>query len=258
MEAEGTGNKKSAFGAKVADIVDNNDNHQSDYLTNQLSQYHVIRRNGKVTTFDLGKISVAMTKAFINVEGGTAAASTRVHHIIESLTRQVVNALTRRMPDGGTVHIEDIQDQVELSLMRAGEQKIARAYVIYREARSSERASEAAINPTSQQETPSIQIHVKQTDGQKTSLDDTRLRSVVNEACEGFSEVDAELIIQDSLNNLFDGMDEADVGNTLIMCARTLIEKEPDYTHVAACLLMDKIRQEALTFIEHGENMLCT
>ncbi len=250
MEAEGTGNKKSAFGAKVADIVDNNDNHQSDYLTNQLSQYHVIRRNGKVTTFDLGKISVAMTKAFINVEGGTAAASTRVHHIIESLTRQVVNALTRRMPDGGTVHIEDIQDQVELSLMRAGEQKIARAYVIYREARSSERASEAAINPTSQQETPSIQIHVKQTDGQKTSLDDTRLRSVVNEACEGFSEVDAELIIQDSLNNLFDGMDEADVGNTLIMCARTLIEKEPDYTHVAACLLMDKIRQEALTFIE--------
>ena len=250
MEAEGTGNKDSVFSAKVADIVDNNDNHKSDYLTTQLSQYHVIRRNGKVTTFDLGKISVAMTKAFINVEGGTAAASTRVHHIIESLTRQVVNALTRRMPDGGTVHIEDIQDQVELSLMRAGEQKIARAYVIYREARSRERASEAAINPTSQQETSSIQIHVKQTDGQKTSLDDTRLRSVVNEACEGFSEVDAELIIQDSLNNLFDGMDEADVGNTLIMCARTLIEKEPDYTHVAACLLMDKIRQEALTFIE--------
>ena len=57
-----------------------------------------------------------MTKAFINVEGGTAAASTRIHQIVESLTQQVVNALTRRMPDGGTVHIEDIQDQVELSL----------------------------------------------------------------------------------------------------------------------------------------------
>ncbi len=254
MKAEGPENKESVFGAtdgnRNTDIIETNDDHQTDFLTAQLSQYHVIRRNGKVTAFDLGKISVAMTKAFINVEGGTAAASTRVHHIIESLTQQVVNALTRRMPDGGTVHIEDIQDQVELSLMRAGEQKIARAYVIYREARSRERAAEAATNLTSQQEASSVQIHVKLPDGQKIPLDDTRIRSVVTEACEGFSAVDAELIIQDSLSNLFDGMDEADVGNTLIMCARTLIEKEPDYTHVAACLLMDKIRQEALTFIE--------
>ncbi len=255
MEAEATANKDPAAdttdGSLNADIVDTStDKHQPDYLTGQLSQYHVIRRNGKVTAFDLGKISVAMTKAFINVEGGTAAASTRIHQIVDSLTQQVVNALTRRMPDGGTVHIEDIQDQVELCLMRAGEQKIARAYVIYREERSRERAAEAAINPASQQETPSVQINVKQLDGQKTPLDEARLRAVVTEACNGFSEVDAELIIQDSLNNLFDGIDEVDVGNALVMCARTLIEKEPDYTYVAACLLLDKMRQEALTFIE--------
>ncbi len=255
MEAEGTANTEPAVnttdGSVNASTGDTNtDNHQPDYLTSQLSQYHVIRRNGKVTAFDLGKISVAMTKAFINVEGGTAAASTRIHRIVESLTQQVVNALTRRMPDGGTVHIEDIQDQVELCLMRAGEQKIARAYVIYREERSRERAAEAAINPAAQQETTSIQINVKQLDGQKTPLDEARLRAVVTEACEGFSEVDAELIIQDSLNNLFDGMDETDVGNALVMCARTLIEKEADYTYVAACLLLDKMRQEALTFIE--------
>jgi len=255
MEAEGTANTEPAVSATDeslnASIVDSNtDTHQPDYLTGQLSQYHVIRRNGKVTAFDLGKISVAMTKAFINVEGGTAAASTRIHQIVESLTQQVVNALTRRMPDGGTVHIEDIQDQVELCLMRAGEQKIARAYVIYREERSRERAAEAAINPAAQQETTSIQINVKQLDGQKTPLDEGRLRAVVTEACAGFSEVDAELIIQDSLNNLFDGIDEVDVGNALVMCARTLIEKEPDYTYVAACLLLDKMRQEALTFIE--------
>ena len=255
MAAEGIANTESAAsvtdGSLNAGTVDTNtDTHQSDYLTSQLSQYHVIRRNGKVTAFDLGKISVAMTKAFINVEGGTAAASTRIHQIVESLTKQVVSALTRRMPDGGTVHIEDIQDQVELSLMRAGEQKIARAYVIYREERSRERAAEAAINPVSQQETPSIQINVKQADGQKKPLDEARLRAVVAEACEGFAEVDAEVIIQDSLNNLFDGIDEADVGNALVMCARTLIEKEPDYTYVAACLLLDKMRQEALTFTE--------
>ncbi len=255
MEAEGTADIESAVSAtddslNAGKVDTNTDTYKPDYLTGQLSQYHVIRRNGKVTAFDLGKISVAMTKAFINVEGGTAAASTRIHQIVESLTQQVVNALTRRMPDGGTVHIEDIQDQVELCLMRAGEQKIARAYVIYREERSRERAAEAAINPSSQQKTTSIQINVKQLDGQKTPLDEARLRAVVTEACKGFSEVDAELIIQDSLNNLFDGIDEVDVGNALVMCARTLIEKEPDYTYVAACLLLDKMRQEALTFIE--------
>ena len=255
MEAEGTGNSEPTVSTTDDSLNAGTDDtnlgsHQPDYLTGQLSQYHVIRRNGKVTAFDLGKISVAMTKAFINVEGGTAAASTRIHQIVDSLTQQVVNALTRRMPDGGTVHIEDIQDQVELSLMRAGEQKIARAYVIYREERSRERAAEAATNPSSEQETPSIQINVKQLDGQKTPLDEARLRAVVTEACDGFSEVDAELIIQDSLNNLFDGIDEVDVGNALVMCARTLIEKEPDYTYVAACLLLDKMRQEALTFIE--------
>ena len=107
-----------------------------DNVSQTLGQYRVIRRNGKVTSFDLSKIAVAMTKAFINVEGGTAAASTRIHRKVEDLSQQVLSALTRRMPDGGTVHIEDIQDQVELSLMRAGEQKVARAYVIYREERA--------------------------------------------------------------------------------------------------------------------------
>ena len=103
-------------------------------VTHSPGEYRVIRRNSKVTAFDPDKISVAMTKAFLQVEGGTAAASTRIHERVASLSKQVVNALTRRMPAGGTVHIEDIQDQVELALMRAGEQKIARAYVIYRDA----------------------------------------------------------------------------------------------------------------------------
>ena len=93
-------------------------------------QFRVIRRNGKVTAFDGEKISVAMTKAFLAVEGGNAAASNRIHEIVKNLTELVVNALTRRIPDGGTFHIEDIQDQVELALMRGGHQKISRSYVI--------------------------------------------------------------------------------------------------------------------------------
>ena len=106
----------------------------------------VIRRNGKVTAFDPSKIAVAMTKAFLAVEGGSAAASQRVHDTVEDLTHQVADALTRRNPEGGTVHIEDIQDQVELALMRAGEHKVARSYVLYRDQQARKRAEEAAKN----------------------------------------------------------------------------------------------------------------
>ena len=102
----------------------------------QPGEYNVIRRNGKVTAFNASKINVAITKAFLEVEGGTAAASTRVHEKVKELSEQVVRGVTRRLSSGGTVHIEDIQDQVELALMRAGEQKVARAYVIYREERA--------------------------------------------------------------------------------------------------------------------------
>ncbi len=257
MEAEGTAESGPSAVAGVADsslnagVANTNANrYQTDYLADQLGHYRVIRRNAKVTAFDLSKISVAMTKAFINVEGGTAAASTRIHQAVESLTQQVVNALTRRMPDGGTVHIEDIQDQVELALMRAGEQKIARAYVIYREERSRERAAVAATDPVSPQEMHSTPVSVTRADGKKVPLDVIRLKSIAAEACEGFAGVEAKVIIEDTLKNLFDGIDEADVNHALVMSARTLIEKEPDYTYAAACLLLDKLRQEALTFIE--------
>ncbi len=99
-------------------------------------QYKVVRRNGSVVAFEPAKISIAMTKAFIAVNGGQGAASARVRELVEQMTANVVNALIRRQPLGGTLHIEDIQDQVELALMRSGEHDVARAYVLYREERA--------------------------------------------------------------------------------------------------------------------------
>ncbi|MGB1799974.1 MAG: ribonucleoside-diphosphate reductase subunit alpha [Gammaproteobacteria bacterium] len=254
MEAEGSANTVSASTDNNLNTSVNDTNtelYKTDHLNNQLSHYRVIRRNGKVTSFDLSKISVAMTKAFISVEGGTAAASTRIHQTVETLTAQVVSALTRRMPDGGTLHIEDIQDQVELSLMRTGAQKVARAYVIYREERSRERlaAEEASTTSEEAEQAPLAQINVKRADGNKVPLDMVRLQSIINESCENLPEVDASLITKETMNNLFDGIDEDDVNNALVMSARTLIEKDPDYSYAAASLLLDKLRQEALTFI---------
>ena len=214
----------------------------------QPGEYNVIRRNGKVTAFDASKISVAITKAFLEVEGGTAAASTRVHEKVKELTDQVVRGVTRRLPSGGTVHIEDIQDQVELALMRTGEQKVARAYVIYREERARAR-TEKDRDAESGQGDLSDGINVKTADGVLKKLDMERVLAVVGEACDGLEQVESSLIIGDALRNLFDGVNEADVNHALVMSARALIEKEPNYTCVAARLLLDGLRREALSHI---------
>ncbi len=215
----------------------------------QISQddgLYVIRRNRKQTSFDPSKITVAMTKAFLAVEGGNAATSSRIHKKVAELTDQVVDVLTRRT-DSDTLHIEDIQDQVELALMRSGEHKVARAYVLYREEQKKKRAEENA-------ETGVIEekhiVDVTLADGTKAPLDHIRLTALVNEACKGLADVNVEKIIEDTCRNLFDGVKEKDVGATLVMTARTLIESEPNYSKVAARLLLDNMRREALGFLD--------
>ena len=126
----------SVAGANVAEM--------SPVSQSTYPEYRIIRRNGAVVGFDPGKISVAMTKAFLAIEGGQGAASARIRELVAGLTEGVVAALARRQPGGGTFHIEDIQDQVELALMRSGEHEVARAYVLYREQRTKARALEQA------------------------------------------------------------------------------------------------------------------
>ncbi|MGI9303930.1 MAG: ribonucleoside-diphosphate reductase subunit alpha [Gammaproteobacteria bacterium] len=211
--------------------------------------YRVIRRNGKLTAFDADKIKVAMTKAFLAVEGGNAAASTRIHEAVAELTAQVAYALTRSRADGGTFHIEDIQDQVELALMRSSHHKVARAYVLYREQRAQARAAEAQ---DAAETTPtSASIEVTAPNGNRRPLDFKRLRDVVAEACRDTSDVTAEPVIDETLRNLYDGVPEKEVGTALTMSARVLIEKEPNYTYVSARLLLDNLRREALSFLGH-------
>ena len=221
-----------------------------DVAANTPGQLAVIRRNGKVTHFDGDKIAVAMTKAFLAVEGGSAAASTRVHDTVAGLTEQVVDALQRRNPTGGTVHIEDIQDQVELALMRNGEHKAARAYVLYRDEQNRKRAEEAA---ESKQE--KHLVNITQADGTLRPLDVKRLRALVTEACEGLEAVTVESILDDACRNLFDGVKEEDVSKSLVMAARTRIEQDPNYSYAAARLLMDGLRREALGFLDMDANV---
>ena len=224
----------------------NTSNQNTDFSASSDSGFHVIRRNGKRTSFDPSKITVAMTKAFLAVEGGNAAASSRIHRTVAEMTNQVVDALIRRNPNG-TMHIEDIQDQVELALMRSGEHKIARAYVLYREEQKRKRAEEAAENPSIE---PAHIVNVTLGDGRLVPLDVARLQALVAEACRGLEDVDGQKILDDTCRNLFDGVKEKDVGHTLVMTARTLIDSEPNYAKVAARLLLDNMRREALEFLD--------
>ncbi len=210
-------------------------------------QLRVIKRNGTVVPFEASKIAVAITKAFLAVEGGTAAASSRIHETVAKLTEMVTAIFQRRMPSGGTIHIEDIQDQVELSLMRSGEHKIARDYVIYREQQARKRAAKQALSPATQ--AAAGNITVVQADGSRAPLDLDRLHTIVNEACFGLSDVSETEILDEALKNLYDGVSQDELSTSLVITARTMIEQEPNYTFVAARLLCDNLRAEALKFL---------
>jgi len=213
----------------------------------------VIRRNGSITAFDKSKIEVALTKAFLAVEGNTAAASTRIHGIVEKLSEQAVERLTRNLPNGGTFHIEDIQDQVELALMRSGEHKVARSYVLYREEQAKARAlsAEKPIEKCDTEQQKPTHINIKTAAGESIPLDCERVEKIIKDACEGLeaNHVSSDAVINETLRNVYDGMPEEDVATALIMSAKTLIEKEPNYTYVTARLLMDNLRHEALSFV---------
>ena len=223
---------------------------QQDLSATAPGQLRVIKRNGTVVAYTDDKITVAITKAFLAVEGGAAAASSRIHDTVARLTEQVTATFKRRMPSGGTIHIEEIQDQVELALMRAGEQKVARDYVIYRDSRAKERAVRAPEDEV--QAHPSIRI--TRADGSFAPLDMGRLNTIVTEACEGLAEVDADLIQNETLKNLYDGVALKDVNTALVMTARTLVEREPNYSFVTARLLMDTLRAEGLSFLQVAES----
>ncbi|MEK7843243.1 MAG: ribonucleotide reductase N-terminal alpha domain-containing protein, partial [Pseudomonadota bacterium] len=207
------------------------------------SQYKIIRRNGSVASFEPSKISIAMTKAFIAVNGGQGAVSTRVREVVGRLTNDVVSALIRHQPEGGTFHIEDIQDQVELALMRSGEHDVARSYVLYREERTRERAKQKAEVAA---EAPVSILHVLE-NGHRTPLDTARLLALIESSCAGLGEtVNGTLILKATLKDLYDGVPVEEVRKSVILSARALIEKEPAYSYVTARLLLHTIRFEVL------------
>ncbi|MEB0055397.1 ribonucleoside-diphosphate reductase subunit alpha [Variovorax sp. LG9.2] len=208
---------------------------------NALAHYQIIRRNGAVVPFEPNKIAIAMMKAFLAVHGTQGAASASVRETVDGLTQAVVRAMVRSRPGGGTFHIEDVQDSVELGLMRGGHHEIARAYVLYRERRTQERAKQGA------QDAPVAPIIHVLDRGERVALDLNELKGLIESACEGLGDsITAAPIQAETMRNLYDGVPLDEVYKASILAARTLIEKDPDYTFATARLLLHTIFKEIL------------
>ncbi|WP_335951645.1 ribonucleoside-diphosphate reductase subunit alpha [Acinetobacter beijerinckii] len=210
-------------------------------ITSTPGQIQVIKRTGEIATFNAEKISVAIGKAFLAVEGQQGADSSRIHDRITQLTEMVLNTFNRRLPSGGTIHIEEIQDQVELALMRTGEQKVARAYVIYRDQRATARQQTGANHH------PTLQI--TDNNGQLQPLDLDALTATIQTASEGLEGIDVQAIVDETVKNLYNGVKESDIATTMTMATRTRIEQEPNYTYVTARLLCNELVKTGLEFL---------
>ncbi len=204
--------------------------------------YQIIRRNGAVVAFEPNKVAVALMKAFLAVHGTQGAASASVRETVEQLTESVVRGLLRSRPGGGTFHIEDVQDQVELGLMRGGHHEVARAYVLYRERRAQERARQKPVAPVVAESGLTVTDR-----GQRRPLDMARLSALIESACQNLgADVRAEPILAETRRNLYDGVPIDEVHKAAILAARTLIEREPSYTRATARLLLHTLRREVL------------
>lgn len=228
-------------------------------LATQPGQLRVIKRDGTVVPFEKSKITVAITKAFLAVEGAQAANSSRIHEWAEKLTDSVYQSFNRRWTGGGTIHIEAIQDRVELTLMKLGDElkihnayEVMRAFIKYRDEQARKR-EEAKQHETQQQAgtaaARAAELKVTLDDGKTVGLSTLQLDKLVHFACQGLSDVNPQWILDDIERNLFEGVAVSDVYKTLVLTARTLIEKEPNYTYVAARLLLNISTDEALAFL---------
>jgi ribonucleoside-diphosphate reductase alpha chain len=195
----------------------------------------VIRRDGSTVPFDPERISGALSKAFMAVEGGQGRLSAPAMTRVAQLAGSVTETLMARLPRSGRLPIENIQDQVELALMRAGEHAVARAYVLYRERRSAQRTTDRR---------PPFQVRFE---GGSRPIDPAALDRRCQAACAGLGGgVSPALILDEAWKSFYDGITLADLNQALVLAARTLIEREPDYSRAAARLLLANLTEEVL------------
>ena len=220
---------------------------------NSQANYSVIRRNGQRTPYDRDKIAHAMSKAFLAVEGNDASKSQRIHDLVERLVTQVEHALHRDLPQDGVMHIEAIQDQVELALMRSGEHNVARAYVLYRHEQAVMRLQSASQDESAPVK-EEAKINITNLDEKAASITHQELKNILTLACQGIDDVDSDKLFSHVIDSVYDGISAADLNQSMVLAARSFIDLDPNYSNVSARLLLNGLRNEAFHFIYNNQS----
>ena len=218
----------------------------------------VIRRDGLITPFKSDKIFNAIKKAFLaqtkirNNKIKDKEQKENIHKTVEELTNKVVAALTRRIADGDMIHIEDIQDQVELALMRDEHHKVARAYVLYREQRAASRYHTKKLKEQVGGKVSSMMVTKRDGKLEPVSLD--KITNRVSVLSTGLA-IDPITVAQKAIPGLYNEITSAEIDNYLAETAASLTVEHPDYSYLAARIKANALHKETPGFIITTKNL---
>ena len=199
----------------------------------------LIRRNHQVVPWNEAKIEIAIRKAFLSLQKDPAPA-TAICRAVSERARQVKQAF---------LHIEEVQDMVQEELMKSGHYKVAEDYILYRAHRSAARAA-AGVADDAAAPAPAAQptmIVVQRPDGTTDLWNGADLKkriefaSIGLDLCLSSDEIEAEL-----RRALFDNIALGDLNNTIVLNAKTLIEKDADFAKFAGRIQLTYIYEEVL------------
>src|SRR6195952_1684464 len=199
----------------------------------------LIRRNHQVVPWNEAKIEIAIRKAFLSLQKDPAPATA----ITRSLTERALQVKQ------AFLHIEEVQDMVQEELMKAGHYKVAEDYILYRAHRAAARLAEPALD-SKPDSTPPLQnsmVVVARADGTTFLWDGLDLKkriefaSIGLELCLTSDQIESEL-----RRALFDNIALGDLNNTIILNAKTLIEKDADFAKFAGRIQLTYIYEEVL------------
>ncbi len=218
----------------------------------------VVRRDGSIAQFKSEKIFNAIKKAFLaqtkirNNKDKEEEQTESIHKIIDNLTNKVVSALTRRIADGDMIHIEDIQDQVELALMRDEHHKVARAYVLYREQRAASRYHTKKLKEQAGSKVSSMMVTKR--DGTKEPVSLDKITNRVSVLSTGLS-IDPIIVAQKAIPGLYNDITSTEIDNYLAETAAALTVEHPDYSYLAARIKSNALHKETPGFVIATKNL---
>ncbi|WP_279613422.1 ribonucleoside-diphosphate reductase subunit alpha [Burkholderia gladioli] len=205
---------------------------------------NVMKRDGSVVAFDPHKIHNALLLNALDARGHRGGSisqlSQRDRDLLAKMTDSVVERLAKM--EAVSIPIEDIQDQVELALMRAGDLELARSYMLYRAAHAEDRKqtiAEPSAKPV---------IRVLMADGQLTALDTRGMAEELLEYSVGLDLPDVQLIVDRTEQQCYDEVPVKRVRDALLLSVRERMEMFPDATFLAARVKIADVIAEV-----HGE-----